>query len=112
MLDLSQTDLANALGVSFQQIQKYEKGTNRVSASRLQQIASFLQVPIPYFFDGLPLPPGKPKSGADAPSPQDVSNFAATPDGHALIKAFLQIKEPKRQLRIIRLMEKMSGKRD
>lgn len=54
MLDLSQTELGNAAGVSFQQPQKYENGINRISASRLQQMSSVLQVPIPFFFESLP----------------------------------------------------------
>ena len=54
MLDKSQTDLANALGLTFQQVQKYEKGRNRISASRLQQISQILQVPVPFFFEGAP----------------------------------------------------------
>ena len=49
---LSQSDLADRLGVSFQQVQKYEKGVNRVGASRLQQIATALDVPVTFFFDG------------------------------------------------------------
>ncbi len=51
MLRLSQTELANELGLTFQQVQKYEKGINRVSASRLQQTAEFLQVPVSFFFE-------------------------------------------------------------
>jgi DNA-binding XRE family transcriptional regulator len=50
MLDMSQTDIANALGLTFQQVQKYEKRSNRISASRLQQISQILQVPVPFFF--------------------------------------------------------------
>jgi transcriptional regulator with XRE-family HTH domain len=49
MLDLSQTDIADAFGLTFQQVQKYEKGTNRISASRLQHISQILQVPVPFF---------------------------------------------------------------
>lgn len=60
MLDLSQTALADALGLTFQQVQKYEKGKNRISASRLQRISDVLQVPIPFFFEGLPVPSNKP----------------------------------------------------
>src|SRR6185503_5060809 len=52
MLDMTQTELANGLGLTFQQVQKYEKGTNRIGASRLQHIADLLQVPISFFFDG------------------------------------------------------------
>jgi transcriptional regulator with XRE-family HTH domain len=53
-LDMSQTDLAHACGITFQQIQKYENGANRVSASRLWQFAAVLGKPIGWFFEGLP----------------------------------------------------------
>jgi len=53
MLNMSQSDVGEALGLTFQQIQKYEKGTNRISASRLHQMADVLQVPVPFFFEGL-----------------------------------------------------------
>ena len=53
MLHMSQTDLADQLGVTFQQVQKYEKGSNRISASRLQAMCHILQVPVPYFFEAL-----------------------------------------------------------
>jgi transcriptional regulator with XRE-family HTH domain len=52
MLNMSQGELADALGVTFQQVQKYEKGSNRISASRLQEAARILQVPVPFFFEG------------------------------------------------------------
>src|SRR5437867_8014014 len=54
MLKMSQTALGDALGLTFQQVQKYEKGTNRIGAGRLQHIAHFLQVPIDFLFDGAP----------------------------------------------------------
>ena len=53
-LDLSQTKLATSLGLSFQQVQKYENGANRMGASRLMQVASFLKAPVDHFFDGAP----------------------------------------------------------
>jgi transcriptional regulator with XRE-family HTH domain len=53
MLRLSQQNLGHKLGITFQQVQKYEKGTNRVSASRLQALSNILQVPVPFFFDGV-----------------------------------------------------------
>jgi transcriptional regulator with XRE-family HTH domain len=56
MLGMSQTKLGDAVGLTFQQVQKYEKGTNRIGASRLQQVALVLQVPASFFFEGLPLP--------------------------------------------------------
>src|SRR5439155_26860832 len=58
MLTMSQTKLGDALGLTFQQVQKYEKGTNRISASRLQQSVHILQVPVPFFFEGAPSLPG------------------------------------------------------
>jgi transcriptional regulator with XRE-family HTH domain len=54
MIAMSQEKLGAALGVTFQQVQKYEKGMNRIGASRLQQISHILQVPVPFFFEGAP----------------------------------------------------------
>jgi len=62
MLDMSQTDVADALGPTFQQVQKYEKGSNRISASRLQHISQILQVPVPFFFEGAPAASGIPRA--------------------------------------------------
>jgi transcriptional regulator with XRE-family HTH domain len=56
MLDMSQTEVATPLGVTHQQFRKYEKGANRVSASRLQQLSQLPRVPVPFFFEGLPTP--------------------------------------------------------
>jgi transcriptional regulator with XRE-family HTH domain len=84
MLGMSQTDIAQALGVTFQQVQKYEKGTDRVSASRLQHFSQILQVPVPFFFEGAPEASGIPqaaKGTADAPSPAYLTDFLATSDG-------------------------------
>ena len=67
MLHLSQTALADALRLTFQQVQKYEKGTNRISASRLQQIASFLQVPVAFFFEEVSALGKKSKETGDMP---------------------------------------------
>ncbi len=105
MLGMSQTKLADALGITFQQVQKYEKGTNRISASRLQHISSFLEVPIPFFFEGSPHHSNTPKRMADAPSPAYVSDFLATSDGISLSKAFVQIADAKLRRRIVRLVE-------
>jgi len=82
MLGMSQEKLGEALGVTFQQVQKYEKGTNRVSASRLQQISHILQVPVPFFFEGAPgvaaAPEGETSSGG---FPQVVTEFLASKRG-------------------------------
>ena len=78
MLGMSQEALANQLGLTFQQVQKYEKGRNRISASRLQQMCQILQVPVPFFFDGAPQS-GYSAKGAKAPSLAYVSDFLANP---------------------------------
>jgi len=90
-------------------VQKYEKGTNRMGASRLQQIAHILQVPLVFLFEGAPRPPGRPKGIAEAPSPAYVAEFLASSDGLALTKAFMRIKEPKRRRHIVTLVEDIAG---
>ena len=110
MLDMSQTTLADALGITFQQIQKYEKGDNRISASRLQHMSNILQVPIPFFFEGLPPSPGASKGTAEAPSPAYVSDFLASSDGLSLVKAFMQIKRRDLRSAIVHLVEKIAGR--
>ena len=91
MLGMSQEKLGDALGLTFQQVQKYEKGTNRIGASRLQQISLILQVPVSFFFEGAPAPPGRPCGLGEAPRPTYVTDFLATTDGLALVKAFMRI---------------------
>ena len=109
MLGMSQGKLGDALGLTFQQVQKYEKGTNRISASRLQQSAHVLQVPVTFFFEGAPHQPGQPKRLGEAPSPAYVSEFLATRDGLALTKAFMRIKEPKLRRGIVDLVKEIAG---
>jgi transcriptional regulator with XRE-family HTH domain len=110
MLSMSQEKLGDALGLTFQQVQKYEKGTNRIGASRLQQISHILQVPVAFFFEGAPLLHANADGAAkDAPSPTYVSDFLATAEGLALTKAFTRIKEPKLRRRIVDLVEQIAG---
>src|SRR3954464_15339578 len=92
MLSMSQEKLGDALGLTFQQVQKYEKGTNRIGASRLQQISQILQVPVAFFFEGEPSAGPQPDGMREAPSPTYVSDFLATSEGLALTKAFMRIK--------------------
>ena len=105
MLELSQTQLANALGITFQQVQKYEKGTNRVSASRLQQISIVLQVSVPFFFEGLPAPSNKPAKTDGALVPSDIFHFLVTADGLSLAKSFTRIKSPSLRRAIVNLVD-------
>ena len=93
-LNMSQTDLANTAGITFQQIQKYEKGTNRVGASRLQQFSQALGVPPSYFFEGLPTVGKKlslPREGEL--SEGSIVSFLGTREGAALVRGFLAIKQ-------------------
>ncbi len=106
MLGLSQEKLADAIGITFQQVQKYEKGTNRMGSSRLQQIANVLQVPVRYFFEGSP---GQSNPDGKSLSPAYVSDFLATSDGLALIKAFMQIKAVKLRRNIVKLVEEIAS---
>jgi transcriptional regulator with XRE-family HTH domain len=112
MLSMSQEKLGGALGLTFQQVQKYEKGTNRIGASRLQQISHILQVPVAFFFEGAPSSHPQPHGAEEAPSPTYVSDFLATSDGLALTKAFMEIKEPKLRRRIVDLVEEIAGRED
>lgn len=110
MLTISQEKLGDALGLTFQQVQKYEKGANRIGASRLQQIANILQVPVSFFFDGAPNAPGQTQNGfSEAPSPAYVADFLATSDGLALTKAFMGIKDAKLRRRIVDLVQQIAG---
>jgi transcriptional regulator with XRE-family HTH domain len=113
MLAMSQEKLGDALGLTFQQVQKYEKGTNRIGASRLQQISHILQVPVAFFFEGAPNLHGSVDGGMkEAPSPAYVSDFLATSEGLSLTKAFMRIKEPKLRRRIVDLVEEIAGDED
>jgi transcriptional regulator with XRE-family HTH domain len=105
MLGMSQKTLGDQLGLTFQQVQKYEKGTNRVSASRLQALSNILQVPVPLFFDGSPQNAG---SGAEAP-PEYVSDFLACDGGLKLAEAFTQISDAKLRRLLVRLVEEIGG---
>ena len=108
MLEMSQEKLGEALGLTFQQVQKYEKGTNRVGASRLQQISDVLQVPVSFFFEG------RPGEGGDfdqAPSSAYVTDFLATSEGLALTRAFTRITDPKLRRSIVELVERIVADR-
>lgn len=98
-LGLSQGKLAAALGITFQQLQKYEKGTNRLGAGRLPEVARALQVSIDYFFEGVAAVRRK-----QAP-PADVSDLRTTADGLALSKAFGKIRDARLRRCIVCLVE-------
>lgn len=98
MLRMSQTDLANKVGVTFQQVQKYESGTNRVSSGRLQQMARVLQVPVSYFFDGV-------TGGLNQGDTAKLEALLATSEGLSLVLAFKGIRDPKVRHQVLKLVE-------
>ena len=109
-LGMSQTKLADAIGLTFQQVQKYEKGANRMGSSRLTQIANILQVSESYFFEGGPRVSSLPK-GKSAPPTAYVSEVVSSSDGLGLIKNFMQIKDAKLRRRIVNLVERIADSR-
>src|SRR6187399_406086 len=88
LLGMSQEKLGEALGLTFQQVQKYERGANRIGASRLQQISEVLQVPVSFLFDGGPSGAVNTEGFSEGSSPAYVSDFLATSEGLALTRAF------------------------
>jgi transcriptional regulator with XRE-family HTH domain len=110
MLGMSQEKLGESLGLTFQQVQKYEKGTNRVGASRLQQISEILQVPVSFLFEGGPGAALNANGLAEAPSPAYVSDFLATSEGLALTRAFTRINDSKLRRSIVDLVEQIAAR--
>ena len=107
MLGVSQERLAEALGLTFQQVQKYERGANRVSASKLYEIARFLGAPVAYFFEGLSDPSVKGAPSADEVSEQFVHDFLMTPEGLELAASFPRIKRGRLRRRILDLVRSL-----
>jgi transcriptional regulator with XRE-family HTH domain len=103
MLGMSQSKLGALLGVTFQQIQKYEKGANRISASRLQHTARVLEVAPGYFFEGAPAQSAEP-GFAEASQQSYVVDFLASTEGLQLNRAFLRVRDPRVRRRIVDLV--------
>ena len=110
MLGMSQEKLGEALGLTFQQVQKYEKGTNRVGASRIQQISEILQVPVSFLFEGGPS--GTIDNGGlgEGRSPAYVADFLATSEGMALTRAFTRIVDGRLRRSIVELVEQIAAR--
>ncbi len=107
-LGLSQTAIAEELGVTFQQVQKYEKGRNRISSSRLLQISHFLRVPVSYFFIEHNNPIPDPGGERATTSLEDVSQFLASHDGQKLARAYGKIKNETVRKSICGLVESLA----
>jgi transcriptional regulator with XRE-family HTH domain len=102
-LDMSQQKLAADLGVSFQQVQKYEKGVNRIGAGRLQRIADVMQVPIAFFYEDFPT-----LRRSKSALPPSISDFLGSSDGLALAEAFVSIRDARQRRCIVLLVEAMA----
>ena len=109
MLSMSQEKLGAALGLTFQQVQKYEKGTNRIGASRLQQMSHILQVPIAFFFEGAPNASAQHGSNRSALSMAEIDDFVSDPNGLRLIEAFMRIDNAALRRRIVMLVQEIAG---
>jgi len=110
MLGLSQEKLGESLGITFQQVQKYEKGTNRVGASRLQAISSILSVPVSFFFEDAP---GEVQTGfAEDESTQYVVDFMNSAEGLQLNRAFVRVTDPKVRRKIVDLVKSLAEDED
>jgi transcriptional regulator with XRE-family HTH domain len=107
-LGISQEKLGNALSLTFQQVQKYEKGTNRIGASRLLLISNFLDVSVDFFFEGAPNVEGQSQAAHGPVSPASISEFLATTDGIALANAFVRIKSAELRRSIVNLVERIA----
>ena len=109
MQGVSQEKLADALRLTFQQVQKYERGANRVSASKLYEIASALHAPVSYFFDGLADPAGDAEAGSRPSEETTVHAFLMTAEGLELAKLFPQVARGPVRRRILDLLRAMVG---
>jgi transcriptional regulator with XRE-family HTH domain len=107
MISMSQEKLGERLGITFQQVQKYEKGTNRIGASRLHQIANVLSVPVAFFYEDMPGGEAAAVGFGESGSPVYISEFMASSEGLALAKAFMKVSDPKVRRRIVDLVEAM-----
>ncbi len=108
MQNMSQEKLGESLGITFQQIQKYEKGTNRIGASRLQHISSVLQVPVSFFFEDAP--GASSEQGFEESRPAAfVTDFLSSSEGLQLNRAFVRIKDAKVRRKIVDLVRAVAG---
>ncbi|QPC43434.1 helix-turn-helix transcriptional regulator [Kaustia mangrovi] len=113
LIGMSQERLGEQLGLTFQQVQKYEKGSNRVSASRLYQMAKILGVPVQYFFEGLPQESvGNYEAGfAESAGEPTIMNFLTSSEGLQLNKAFTQIADVSVRRKVVELVRAIAGDR-
>lgn len=107
LMDMSQTDLGDAVGLTFQQIQKYERGANRISASVLFRLSEILDVPISFFFDDMPDELAGPKHETGVSDAPDLSAFSSQ-DARDLVRAYFRIDDPRIRRRMFDLAKSLA----
>jgi len=113
LLGMSQERLGESIGITFQQVQKYEKGVNRIGASRLLQISEILDVPVEFFFEEAPHIDGRREPGmAEADSETFILEFLNSREGLELNRAFAKIADPKVRKRVVNLVRSLSATSD
>lgn len=112
MIGMSQEKLGDALGITFQQIQKYEKGANRVGASRLQEISRVLNTPVSFFFEDAPGSPSSGEGFEEASSTNYVVDFLSSSEGLQLNRAFVKIEDPKVRRKLVELAKALANESD
>ena len=109
LIGMSQERLGELLGLTFQQVQKYEKGVNRIGAGRLFEVARILGVPIDYFYEGASTQVAGPSENGASPP---VMEFVSSGEGLQLSLAFMKIKDPKLRKRVLDLVKQMAEDED
>lgn len=113
LVGMSQEKLGEQLGLTFQQVQKYEKGTNRIGASRLYQIAHILSVPVQFFYDDMAESAPRPTPGfAEADGAENVMDFVSSSEGLTLNRSYTRIKDPTLRRRVLDLIRTLAGESD
>ena len=113
VIGMSQEKLGEKMSLTFQQIQKYEKGTNRIGASRLYQLAQILDVPVQFFFEDAPMGVGARSAAqgagfAESKTEAFLLDFLNSRDGLELNRAFVKITDPKVRKRVVELVRALS----
>jgi transcriptional regulator with XRE-family HTH domain len=106
---VSQQKLAEQLGVTYQQVQKYEGGTNRVSTAFLLRVAQMFGVPLDYFFEGIDALSGQPIDASGEADAGKIASFVATAEGQELVRAYLAVGEPRVRRRVMALLKSLGG---
>lgn len=108
LIGMSQERLGELLGLTFQQVQKYEKGVNRIGAGRLFEVAHILDVPIDYFYEDVSIQHAGARGVAEEGNSTPVMKFISSPEGLQLSLAFTRIRDPKVRKRVLDLVKSLA----